>query len=53
MRARFAPKIRHAVSIRLFIGALLIVVPGTFSVITRRGNSACNEDDQKGSYYQG
>jgi hypothetical protein len=53
MRTGFAPKIRDTVSIRLIVGTLLIVVLGTFSVITRCGNSACNEDHQKGSYYQG
>jgi hypothetical protein len=52
-RARSAPKIRVTVSIRLIAGTLLIVILGTFSVITRCGNGACNEDHQKGSYYQG
>jgi hypothetical protein len=53
MRAGFAPKVRDTVSIRLVVGALLIVILGSFSIIIRCGNSACNEDHQKGSYYQG
>jgi hypothetical protein len=53
MRAGFAPKIRHTVSIRLVVGALLIVILNSFSVITRCGNGACDEDHYKGSYYQG